>query len=466
MGLFDKLESKLEQGVNGAFARAFKSEVQPVEIASGIRRAMDDRAASVGKGKRPIVPNLFTIELSPTDYDRLSAWGEELDDELIASAQEHADEQRYLPGGPLTIVLVESDTLETGVFRLRPATAKAADALAHQRNHPRPQRNTRADDSYGEDDRTADASNAHASGYDDASAYDADAYGSHGHDADDTHIAGAYAVSHDGYGHDADDDHAGHDDHFAGAGAVGATAGMPTHTTSAPHASGRSFGTRIKDYLLGTTTDTSAHGSHDDAARVDEADHHRDDEPGYLDDDAYDDGYDSDDTGFDDSHPDGRTYGGAYGRTPQRPEGRANERENEHDHGRRHAWDDDDSDDGDPTGFEPAPQAQAHRPRQMSPRERPWLKIDGQRYPLLGAITVLGRDDEADIVVDDPGVSRRHSEIRITHDGPHLVMSVRDLGSTNGTFVNGDRIDSTHVHDGDRLTLGRTPMTIHLGDRP
>ena len=36
MGLFDKLESKLEQGVNGAFARAFKSEVQPVEIASGI----------------------------------------------------------------------------------------------------------------------------------------------------------------------------------------------------------------------------------------------------------------------------------------------------------------------------------------------------------------------------------------------------------------------------------------------
>ena len=68
MGLFDKLESKLEQGVNGAFARAFKSEVQPVEIASGIRRAMDDRAASVGKGKRPIVPNLFTIELSPTDY--------------------------------------------------------------------------------------------------------------------------------------------------------------------------------------------------------------------------------------------------------------------------------------------------------------------------------------------------------------------------------------------------------------
>ena len=45
-------------------------------------------------------------------------------------------------------------------------------------------------------------------------------------------------------------------------------------------------------------------------------------------------------------------------------------------------------------------------------------------------------------------------------------MSVRDLGSTNGTYVNGEHVGSTHVHDGDRLTLGRTPMTIHLGDRP
>lgn len=141
--------------------------------------------------------------------------------------------------------------------------------------------------------------------------------------------------------------------------------------------------------------------------------------------------------------------------------------------------DDDDEDDyADATGYTPDAQAdstaayqqrQAAQPpqrRPVSPRERPWLKIDGQRYPLLGAITVLGRDDDVDIVIDDPGVSRRHGEVRITHDGPHLVMSLRDLGSTNGTFVNGERIDSMHVQDGDRLTLGRTPMTIHLGDRP
>ena len=50
MGLFDRVEQRLERAVNGAFARAFKSEVQPVEIASAIRRAMDDRAAVLGPG--------------------------------------------------------------------------------------------------------------------------------------------------------------------------------------------------------------------------------------------------------------------------------------------------------------------------------------------------------------------------------------------------------------------------------
>ena len=70
MGLFDRVEGKLERAYNGIFARAFRAEVQPVEIASAIRRAMDDKAAAVGKGVA-LVPNVFTIELSETDYERL-----------------------------------------------------------------------------------------------------------------------------------------------------------------------------------------------------------------------------------------------------------------------------------------------------------------------------------------------------------------------------------------------------------
>ena len=261
MGIINRVEHGLAKAVHGAFAKAFKSEVQPVEIASAIRRAMDDRAALLGHG-RAMVPNLYTIELSQTDYERLGDYEDDLSDDLVAAAQEHADSQGYQPGGPLEVALVEGEGLETGVFRVRPATAKQAgrDSAARE---PAP---------------------------------------------------------------------------------------------AAPRSQ--------------TTNGTA----------VDEAPVHR-----------------------------------------------------------------------------PAPRS--------NPSARPWLDIGGDRYPLLGSLTTLGRDETADIVIDDPGVSRRHSEIRVTTDGPHLVTSIRDLNSTNGTFVNGERVSSQRLQDGDRLTIGRTSATFRAGRR-
>lgn len=271
MGLFDRVEKKLERAVNGAFARAFKSEVQPVEIASAIRRAMDDRAAVMGQG-RTIVPNLFTVELSDTDYDRLGGYDEELENELIAAASEHAESQRYQPGGPIQVNFASANDLETGVFRLRTSTARRPGAGVAQQ--------------------------------------------------------GGYA---------------------APAPSAAAPAAPPRHT---------------EDGLEATQQ-----------------------------------------------------------------------------------------------------QATAPPPRRVNPADRPWLDVDGERYPLMGAITVLGRDDTADIILDDPGISRRHSEIRVTNDGPHLVASIRDLGSTNGTFLNSERISSGRLTDGDRITVGRTSVTYRAGRR-
>lgn len=99
------------------------------------------------------------------------------------------------------------------------------------------------------------------------------------------------------------------------------------------------------------------------------------------------------------------------------------------------------------------------------PANRPWLELDGDTYPLLAAITVLGRDSGADITLDDPGVSRRHAELRVTHDGPHLVVGLRDLGSTNGTYVNGERIASHRLGDGDRVTVGRVSFIVRTRRR-
>jgi len=77
----------------------------------------------------------------------------------------------------------------------------------------------------------------------------------------------------------------------------------------------------------------------------------------------------------------------------------------------------------------------------------------------------LGRDNTADVILDDPGISRQHTEIRVTNDGPHLIANIRDLGSTNGTFVNGERITSRRLADGDRVNVGRTALIFRAERR-
>jgi len=263
--VFDRVERGLERAVQGAFAKAFKSEVQPVEIASAMRRAMDDRATTIGHG-RTFVPNLFTIELAPSDFERLTGFSDMLTDELIASAQEHAESQRYQPGGPIQVDFLSKEDLETGVFRVRPATAKAA---------VRP---------------------------------------------------------------------------------------------SAPPVAA--------------------------------------------------------------APPSAAASGGGLPPSPI-------------------------------TSHEPAAPARAR----THPAQRPWLDVDGDRYPLLAAITILGRDNSADVILDDPGISRQHTEIRVTSDGPHLITNIRDLGSTNGTFVNGERITSRRLADGDRVNVGRTSLVFRAERR-
>jgi hypothetical protein len=276
VGVFDRVERGLERAVHGVFAKAFKSEVQPVEIASAMRRAMDDRATTIGHG-RTFVPNLFTIELAPADFERLTGFSDMLTDELVASAQEHAESQRYQPGGPIQVHFLSKEDLETGVFRIRPATAKAAAAPPVK----------------------APASPS----------------------------------------------------------VFNAQIAPPAPVEGAASASG----------------------------------------------------------------------------LPPSPI----------------------------TQHEPGPSAQ---PR-SHPAQRPWLDVDGDHYPLLAAITILGRDNTADIILDDPGISRQHTEIRVTSDGPHLVTNIRDLGSTNGTFVNGERITSQRLTDGDRVNVGRTVLIFRAERR-
>ncbi len=332
MSLFERMERKLERTVNGVFAKAFRSEVQPLELAAAVRRAMDDRATLLGRG-RTIVPNLFTIELSQGDYDRLTEYDEELEAELIAAAEEHAETQRYQPGGPLQVLFDADESLETGVFRVRPATARTTVQRADQ----------------------------------------ADDYDEPGEDYDE----------------------------YSGS--------LPVQST----------------------------GEDPDEAWGD-ADYADDD---YADEDYADDAV--------------QTSGAAEQTVPRRSvtpppppipataaPGRVEAETRTHEPARR-----------EPT------------PRRVSVHDRPWLEVDGERYPLLGPMTVLGRDDSADIILDDPGISRRHCEVRVTADGPRYSATLRDLASTNGTYVNGEQHDATRLADGDRITVGRTTVHYRTGRR-
>ncbi|GAA4884800.1 FhaA domain-containing protein [Serinicoccus chungangensis] len=286
MGVFDRLERGLERAVKQPFAKVFKAEVQPVEIASAMRGAMDDRAAVLGPG-RTMVPNVFTVELAESDYERLASYEHALTDELVAAAEDHADAQRYVAPGPFEVRLVSGEELETGIFRVRP-TAK----------------------------------------------------------------------------------------------------------------DGRQGGQR---------------GG-------------------------------------------AREFAQAQRARDERRE--AQEREQREADARRAAQASDH--DRDAEAYE---ESAYRRPAQERPRPRrsgPALTIDGRQVPLTTAVTTLGRGDDCTIVVDDPGASRRHAEIRIGHDGPHLQVILRDLNSTNGTYLNGEQVGSEELRSGDRITLGRTHITVHL----
>lgn len=118
MGLLDNFEQRLDQLVNGTFAKAFRDAVEPVELASRIQKEMDTRAAIVSRG-RTVVPNVFTIELSTADLERLDVYDEQMRAELAAVARQYAAEQRYTFLGRVDVHFAEDPTLETGVFRVR-----------------------------------------------------------------------------------------------------------------------------------------------------------------------------------------------------------------------------------------------------------------------------------------------------------------------------------------------------------
>ena len=76
---------------------------------------------------------------------------------------------------------------------------------------------------------------------------------------------------------------------------------------------------------------------------------------------------------------------------------------------------------------------------------------------------VVGRGTDADLRINDPGVSRRHAEFRVhANESLGTTVSVVDLGSTNGMLVNGSRVQQATLSDGSSVKIGNTTMTIRF----
>ena len=123
MGLLDNFERGLERAVNGAFAKTFKSGLQPIEITSALRRELDTKAAVVARD-RILVPNKFTVRLSRADYERMDGLGQTLIDEFVQLVQQHATAQHYSFAGGISVAISADPTLSQGMIEISSVNVK------------------------------------------------------------------------------------------------------------------------------------------------------------------------------------------------------------------------------------------------------------------------------------------------------------------------------------------------------
>lgn len=113
MGI-QKFERRLERFVEGAFARVFRSGLQPVEIGRRLTREIDLRRTVAPRGV--LAPNVFQVLLSESDRAKFAPIEDELVKELVAVARDHAKQEGYSFLGPLSVMIDTDESLRPGTL--------------------------------------------------------------------------------------------------------------------------------------------------------------------------------------------------------------------------------------------------------------------------------------------------------------------------------------------------------------
>jgi len=126
MGM-QSLERRLERMVEGVFRRS-RGSIRPIELGRRLVREMDDNRTVDVKGRR-MVPNDFTVLLSPADHASFEEIDDALTTELIEAAREYAREEGYHFIGPVTVRLAVDNDLKNGRFGILPQLKQATTGI-------------------------------------------------------------------------------------------------------------------------------------------------------------------------------------------------------------------------------------------------------------------------------------------------------------------------------------------------
>ena len=107
MGILDRIERSLDRGVTSVFSPG-RGQLKPLDLAQGLKRECDDQIQVLDR-TRTLAPNVYTVYLHPQDFERFSSWQDTLLDELQRVLMEHADKQRYMFVGAVSVALEQDD---------------------------------------------------------------------------------------------------------------------------------------------------------------------------------------------------------------------------------------------------------------------------------------------------------------------------------------------------------------------
>ncbi|MER7010487.1 FhaA domain-containing protein [Saccharopolyspora sp. NPDC000359] len=439
MGLVQRFERRLEGIVGNGFARVFGGKVVPQEVAQALQREAELQVRELAGG-RLLACNHYVVQLSPSDHDRLTDDEDRVTDLLADCVQEHLTEQGWDTYGDVVVSLERSETLHTGQFRIsstvdpdvtrRPAQPRTAgDRPMSQPPGHYPQGDPyNQQGQYGYDQGYGQGQDPNY-GYGQqppAPGYDQGGYGQQ--------QPGGYDQ---GYGQQP-----GYDQGY------GQPAGYDQGYGQQPGYDQGGYGQQPGyDQGYGQPPAAGYDQGYGQQPGFDQ---------GYGQPAGYDQGYGQQPGGFDQGYgqPPAAGYDQGYGQQPgfdqgygQQPGGAYPQSGGFPDQGGY----------GQPGGA--YPQSAPGGYPQGGPRGMMTATLhldDGSNrsYTLQQGSNIIGRGQEGQFRLPDTGVSRKH--IEITWDGQSAMLA--DLGSTNGTTVNGTPVQTWQLADGDVIRVGHSSL--------